>query len=68
VIRRAPRVGDLVWVGSDMRAEWCKGRIVLSISTATADAVYLVELEVPAPDGTWRVKASAADLTIFPVY
>jgi hypothetical protein len=68
VIRRLPRVGDLVWVGADMRGEWRKGRVVLTMTSTTADAVYLVELEVPAPDGMWRVKASAVDLTIFPVY
>ena len=57
-----------MWVGSDMRTEWCKGRVVLSINTTTDDVVYVVRLEVPTPEGTRTVKAPASDLTIFPDY
>jgi len=68
VIGRLPRVGDLVWVGDDMRADWRKGRVVLSVSTMTDEVVYVVKLELPARNGSRTVKAHARELTIFPTF
>jgi hypothetical protein len=66
VIRRTPRIRDLVWVGSDIRGDWLKGTVVLSMSATAGEVVYVVELERPAPNGTRTVRARARDLTICP--
>jgi hypothetical protein len=69
VIGRPPRIGDVVWVGSDMRtAESRKGRVVLSITTPTGEVAYVVKLERPALNGARTVRAHATELAIFPDY
>jgi hypothetical protein len=57
-----------VWVGSDMRVDWRKGRVLLSVSTKAGEVEYVVRLERPAPNGIRTVRAHAYDLTIFPTY